>query len=82
MATLQNETTNSQCAQILEHLQAGKTITSYEAMQQYGCMRLASRISDLKSQDFPIEKVMVKVENRYGKTVRVAQYYLKEKQGA
>lgn len=45
--------------QILDHLKSGHSITPLEALDLYGCFRLASRISDLK-KDYPqIEKVMV-----------------------
>ena len=40
----------SQCAQIKQWLEDGKTITSLEALQQFGCMRLASRIHDLRER--------------------------------
>lgn len=38
----------NQCETILRHLRDYGSITSLEAMQEYGIMRLASRISDLK----------------------------------
>ena len=33
---------------ILEHLSKGNTLTSLEALEMFGCFRLASRISDLR----------------------------------
>ena len=39
---------------ILEHLEQGKPITALEALQLYGCLRLASRISDLKKDGHDI----------------------------
>jgi hypothetical protein len=39
-------------------------------------MRLASRISDLKRQKYPIVSKMEKGENRNGKTVHFAVYRL------
>ena len=39
---------------ILMHLQDYGSITSIEAMQQYGIMRLASRINDLKREGYNI----------------------------
>ena len=52
----------SQNKRILEWLKAGKTLTQLEALQEFGCMRLASRISDLRESGAKIktEKIQVK----------------------
>lgn len=39
---------NVQRVKILEHLQSGQPITQDTARDLFGCMRLASRISELK----------------------------------
>lgn len=68
-----NETsTASQNNRIAEHLHKGLTITSLEALNLFGCMRLASRISDLRKRGENIVVDRVKTAN--GKTV--AQYKL------
>ena len=64
----------TQCELIQRHLEDYGSITSLEAMQEYGIMRLASRISDLKKLGFPIKKEMVSGENRYGEPTSYAQY--------
>lgn len=52
--------------QILNHLQSGKKITPLEALDQFGCMRLASRISELRDEGYPIEtKMMSDKEKRW-----------------
>jgi len=61
----------SQNKMIKAHLESGKTITAIEALNQYHCFRLASRISDLKKSGFLVDKTMVELSN--GK--RVAQYF-------
>ena len=38
----------TQCEQILKHLKQGKTLTQVDAFNEYGCWRLAARISDLR----------------------------------
>lgn len=38
----------TQCEKILRHMEDYGSITSLEAIQEYGIMRLASRITDLK----------------------------------
>jgi hypothetical protein len=52
--------------QILNHLQSGKKITPLEALDQFGCMRLASRINELRDEGYPIEtKIMSDKEKRW-----------------
>lgn len=68
----------TQCERILRHLQSGQSITSAEAMSEYGVYRLASRINDLKKQGIPIRKRQGKSKNRYGESVTFAEYYLEE----
>lgn len=52
----------SQTKMIKAHLESGKTITAVEAHNAYKCMRLASRINDLKKSGYPVDKRMIKVE--------------------
>ena len=61
----------SQTHQILRHLKKGKSITALEALDRYGCLRLAARINDLKNDGHSISTAMVA---RKGK--RVARYQL------
>ncbi len=49
----------SQCKRIKEWLLMGKTITSLEALELWGCMRLASRIHDLRQRGMDIHKERV-----------------------
>ena len=46
----------SQCALIKEWLENGGKITSLEALELFGCMRLASRIHDLRERGMDIHK--------------------------
>lgn len=52
---------NSQNQLIKAHLESGKAITSYEALELYGCFRLASRIYDIKSSGYAINKDMIEL---------------------
>ena len=63
-----------QSDRILRHLRDHGSITSLEAMQEYGIMRLASRISDLKKSGVPIRREMVSGKNRYGESMSYARY--------
>ena len=40
----------SQNEQILQHLKRGRKITPIDALEKFGCFRLAARISDLRGQ--------------------------------
>lgn len=66
----------TQCELIQRHLEDYGSITSLEAMQEYGIMRLASRISDLKKLGVPIKKETVSGKNRYGEQTSYARYSL------
>lgn len=68
----------TQCEMILQHMEEHGTITSWEAMQEYGIMRLASRITDIKKAGIPIKREMVSQKNRYGDTVTFARYSIVE----
>nr|DAI63255.1 MAG TPA: helix-turn-helix domain protein [Caudoviricetes sp.] len=52
----------SQIDQILAVLESGGTLTALDALEDFGCSRLASR--------------MVQRRNRYGRLCRVAEYYM------
>ncbi len=64
-----------QSERIIRHLRDFGSITSLEAMKEYGVMRLASRVSDLKKVGFPIRSEMVKGRNRYGEVTSYARYF-------
>lgn len=67
----------TQCEKILRHMEDYGGITSLEAMQEYGIMRLASRIADLKRMGVPIRKETVSGKNRYGEATSYARYSIK-----
>ena len=69
----------TQCEKILRHMEDYGSITPMEAMSEYGVMRLASRVNDLKHFGFDIRRVMENGKNRYGERVSYARYYLEEK---
>ena len=55
----------------------GGSITALEALRDYGCYRLASRISDLRREGLNIEKTMEEsISKVTGKPVRFARYAL------
>ena len=72
----------TQCEQVLDYMRRFGSITQFEALRDIGCMRLASRISDLRYQGHPIGRRMKTMKNRYGKDVSFAEYYLEEDKNA
>lgn len=68
----------TQNEKVLRYLRDKGTITPLEAYREFGIMRLASRIADLKKKGYPIERTMIAVENRYGEKVSFAEYHLLE----
>ena len=70
------ESSESQNKRILAYLMEGHRITSLEALKLFGCMRLASRISDIR-RDHP--EVNIKVDRIETATKKkVAQYYVSQ----
>ncbi len=68
----------SQCDRIVKYMQDFGSITQLDALREFGCMRLASRISDLKKNGYAIKTVMEKAKNKYGEAVSYARYSLAE----
>lgn len=66
----------TQCEKILKYMNEYGAITPIDALREFGCMRLASRITDLKKSGVAIKKEMVSAKNRDGETVRFALYKL------
>jgi len=64
----------SQCNKVLHFIETEGSITPLDALREFGCMRLASRVSDLKRKGYPITREMESHKNRYGETVRYARY--------
>lgn len=68
--------TGTQLAGIRRHLEAGKTITSLEALKAFSCFRLAARIDELKNAGMLIDSRPVAAINAEGKKVRISEYRL------
>lgn len=68
----------NQETRIINYMRDFGSITALDAMKDLGCMRLASRISDLRARGFQIEREMETGKNRYGEKTSYARYRLKE----
>jgi hypothetical protein len=60
----------TQAGRILAYLRAGNRLTALDALESFGCFRLAARIHELRREGWAIEERTV--ETRGGK--RVAEY--------
>ncbi len=66
----------TQTERILDYIDEFGSITQIEALRDLGIMRLASRISDLKKQGYPITSEIETVKNRYGENCHIKRYGL------
>ena len=59
---------------ILKHLREGRSLNAIEALADYGCLRLAARINDLRNEGWPISTYTIK----RGQRNDIAEYRLDE----
>lgn len=64
----------SQREQILQYLKNGNSITQMEAIEMFGCTRLAARINEIRDAGYPIKSKMISSKNRYGVPISYCQY--------
>ncbi len=64
----------TQNEQLKEYFEIGASLTQKEALIQFGCLRLASRIFDLERQGCVFSHELITVPTRTEKTARVARY--------
>lgn len=69
----------TQTEKILAYMRDYGSITPLDALAEFGCMRLAARIADIRATGIPITSTMEISKNRYGETVRYSRYKLEEK---
>ena len=72
----------TQSERIVRHLETFGSITSLEAMRNYGIMHLASRVSGLKKDGLQVRTEFVRGRNRFGEATCYARYILEEKEEA
>ena len=47
-------TNQSQTKQIIEHLEQHQSITAMDALNLFGCLRLAARVSDIRKEGYNV----------------------------
>ena len=68
----------TQCDKILAYIREHGSITPLDALREFGCMRLASRMSDLKGRGYNVKSTMETSKNQYGEPVSYARYTICE----
>lgn len=68
----------TQTEKILEFMKENGSITPMDALSEFGCMRLAARIADIRADGVNVVSTMEQSKNRYGETVRFARYRLED----
>ena len=63
----------SQNKQIADYLKKGKKLTTIDALNKFGCFRLAARIADLRNNGMSIVTKTIKLDNNK----QIAQYSIK-----
>lgn len=66
----------TQCERVIQYMTAYGSITQFDATKDLGVLRLASRISELRKDGWPIQSKMDTVLNRFGEECRVKRYSL------
>ena len=68
----------NQCDKILAYIKEHGSITPLDAQREFGCMRLASRMSDLKARGYNVTSKMETAKNKNGEPVSYARYTICE----
>lgn len=66
----------SQCERIVQYINQHGSITPLEAVNDLGCMRLASRITDLKQRGVNVISEWEEGKNRRGEKTRYKRYFI------
>lgn len=74
MAKVDHKPTQNE--RIIDYMKQFGSITQIDALKDLGVMRLASRISDMKSMGIPIVSTVETVLNRFGEKTYIKRYSL------
>ena len=67
----------NQREKIIDYIRQFGSITPFEAFRDLGITKLATRISELIRDGYPVEKSFETSKNRYGDPVRYMRYSLR-----
>ena len=72
--TIKTEEVKSQSDAILWHLKKYGSITSYEAIREYGATRLSAIIFNHRKEGYDIDSVPLTKKTRFGRNTTIAKY--------
>ena len=72
--TIKEEEVKSQSDAVLWHLKTHGSITSYEAIREYGATRLSAIIFNHRKDGYEIDSIPLQKKTRFGKTTTIAKY--------
>ena len=68
---------NTHTYRVMQWLKSGRAITSWQAIEEFGCTRLSDVIYRLRNDHgLSIKDETITVKNRNGRTVNIAKYKL------
>ena len=71
---IKSENVKSQSDAILWHLKTYGSITSYEAIKEYGATRLSAIIFNHRKEGYDIDSMPLTKKTRFGRTTTIAKY--------
>lgn len=75
---MSNNSRPTQCQRIERYINDFGSITTLEAVNDLGILRLASRISEMRKNGYDIKDEQVAVKNRYGEKCYIKRYSWRE----
>tara|TARA_R110000824_G_scaffold5226_3_gene24301 strand:+ start:846 stop:1130 length:285 start_codon:yes stop_codon:yes gene_type:complete len=72
--TIKSHEVKSQSDAILWHLKQYSSITSYEAIKEYGATRLSAIIFNHRKAGYEIDSIPLKKKTRFGRNTIIAKY--------
>ena len=69
----------NQNARLLSYLEQHGSITSLEAVDNLGILRLSERVREIEKLGIQINHCPVEVPNRFGQTCHITRYVLEDK---
>ena len=72
--TIKSEEVKCQADAILWHLKTYGSITSYEAIKEYGATRLSAIIFNHRKEGYDIDSVPLTKKTRFGRNTTIAKY--------
>lgn len=68
----------TQKEQVLNHLKDHKSLTSWDAIMEYGITRLSHHIYCLRNEGYIIPDERIKVKTRLGRETNISKYTLRD----